>query len=85
MIVVYGTRWCAQTQQVRRYLERQGIPYTYVDLEREPDAVERVRWYTGGTASHPTVYIAGQVLVEPTIGELDWALARSGVRQAAQD
>ncbi len=79
-VIVYGTDWCAQTMQVRRYLDRLGIPYRYVNLERDPQATERVRWWTGGYASHPTVYIGGEVLVEPTIGELEWALARSGLR-----
>ncbi len=79
-VVVYGTNWCAQTMRVRRYLDRMGIPYRYVDLEANPQAAQQVRWWTGGYASHPTVYIGGEVLVEPTIGELDWALTRSGLR-----
>ncbi|MCC7024459.1 MAG: glutaredoxin family protein [Thermomicrobiales bacterium] len=78
--VVYGTRWCAQSQMVRRYLERLGVPYEYVDLERDPEAVRRLRWLTGGEARHPTVCIGGEWLVEPTTGELRWALARSGLR-----
>lgn len=79
-ILVYGTRWCAATQTVRRHLERLGVPYTYVDLEDDPGAVQQLRWWTGGYASHPTVYVGGEVLVEPTLGELNWALSRSGVR-----
>ena len=79
-VIVYGTRWCAQSQLVRRYLERLGVPYEYVDLERDPEAVRRLRWLTGGTASHPTVYIGGELLVEPTLRELEWALARGGLR-----
>ncbi|GIW11516.1 MAG: hypothetical protein KatS3mg061_2573 [Dehalococcoidia bacterium] len=35
-VVVYGTSWCAASQLIRRYLERLGIPYRYVDLERDP-------------------------------------------------
>jgi len=46
-VVVYGTRWCAQSQMVRRYLERLGVPYEYVDLERDPEAVRRLQWLTG--------------------------------------
>ena len=42
-------------------------------------AAQQVRWWTGGDASHPTVYIGGEVLVEPTVGELEWALSRAGV------
>jgi mycoredoxin len=29
--------------------------------------------------SHPTVNVAGEILVEPTITELDWALERAGL------
>lgn len=79
-VVVYGTSWCAQTMMVRRLLERLGVPYRYVDLERDPQAVQQLRWWTGGYASHPTVYVGGEVLVEPTLRELEWALARSGLR-----
>ena|SRR5688572_18487930 len=79
-VVVYGTRWCAATQQVRRQLERLGVPYEYVDLDQHPEAVNQLRWWTGGSASHPTVYIGGEVLVEPNSRELNWALARSGLR-----
>jgi mycoredoxin len=79
-VVVYGTHRCAQSQLVRRYLERLGVPYQYVDLEQRPGAAERLRWLTGGAASHPTVYVGGELLVEPSLGELAWALARSGLR-----
>jgi mycoredoxin len=78
-IVVYGTSWCAATQMVRRYLDRLGVPYRYVDIEADPNAATRLRWMTGGSLSHPTVTVAGEVLVEPSLDELDWALSRVGV------
>jgi mycoredoxin len=65
---------------VRRHLERLGIPYRYVDLDADPMAAQQLRWLTGGYVSHPTVYIGGEVLVEPTLREIEWALSRSGVR-----
>ncbi len=77
-IVVYGTRWCAATQMVRRYLDRMGVRYEFADMDRDAEAESQVRWWTGGYASHPTVYIDGEVLVEPTMGELENALARNG-------
>ncbi len=55
------------------------MPYRYVDLDAEPSAKTQLRWWTGGSASHPTVYVGGEVLVEPTPGELQWALSRAGV------
>lgn len=78
-VVVYGTRWCAASQMVRRHLDRLGVPYRYVDLEWDDGAASRVAWLTGGYVSHPTVSVAGEVLVEPTLGELEWALARAGL------
>ncbi|ADH62353.1 glutaredoxin [Allomeiothermus silvanus DSM 9946] len=78
-VVVYGTRWCAQSQLVRRYLERLGIPYRFVDLEEHPEAVAQLRWWTGGYASHPTVYVGGEVLVEPSLAELERSLMRRGL------
>lgn len=78
-VTVYGTGWCAATQYVRRYLDRLGIPYRYVDLELAPEAVAQLRWLTGGYASHPTVNVAGEILVEPTLSELQWALSRAGL------
>jgi mycoredoxin len=79
-VIVYGTNWCAQSQLIRRYLDRLGVPYIYVDLEANPSAAARLAWLTGGTASHPTVSVGGELLVEPTLRELEWALVRSGLR-----
>ena len=78
-LVVYGTRWCGATQLLRRHLERVGVPYRYVDLEQDAEAVNQLRWWTGGSASHPTVYVNGEILVAPTVGELDGGLMRSGL------
>lgn len=78
-VVVYGTGWCAMTMIVRRMLERHGIPYRYVDLERDPRAARELQWLTGGSLSHPTVAIGGDVLVEPTARELAWYLRQRGL------
>jgi mycoredoxin len=78
-VLVYGTGWCAATQSVRRYLDRLGVPYRYIDIERDPVAAARLRWMTGGDLSHPTVNIAGEVLVQPTLLELNAALIRAGL------
>jgi len=73
-IVVYGTQWCGMTQMIRRYLDRSGIPYQYIDLDYNSEARTQLKWLTGGYVSHPTVYINGQILVEPTLNELKWAI-----------
>jgi mycoredoxin len=79
-LVVYGRRWCALSQMVRRYLDRLGIPYEYVDLDLHPEAESWLSWMTGGRVRTPIVYLGGEVLVQPTIRELEWELRRNGLR-----
>lgn len=77
-VVVYGNRWCGITQIVRRYLERQGVPYRYVDLDLHPEAERRLRWMAGGDLRNPVVYIDGEWIEQPSVRELGWLLARHG-------
>lgn len=77
-ITVYGTNWCGMTQIVRRYLDRLGLKYRYLDLEEDPDAGNQLRWVTGGSARHPTVVIEGQVFIAPEVDELQAALTSYG-------
>jgi len=77
-VVVYGRRWCAISQMVRRYLDRIGLPYEYVDLDLHPEAEARLRWLTGGRVHSPVVYVGGDVLVQPSVFELQRTLRRRG-------
>jgi mycoredoxin len=65
---------------VRRYLDRLGIPYEYVDLDLHPEVESRLSWMTGGRMRTPIVDLGGQVLVQPTIRDLEWELTRNGLR-----
>lgn len=78
-VVVYGTRWCAATQYVRRYLDRRGVPHTFRDLDRDREAEKQVRFWTGGYLSHPTVKIISDVLVEPLSNEIQSALEKNNL------
>ena len=73
---VYGTKWCAHTQMVRRYLDRLGIAYLYCDMDEDGEAARQVHWWTGGYYSHPTVQIGGNILVEPSLDEIRTTLRR---------
>jgi mycoredoxin len=78
-VVVYGRPWCALSQMVRRYLDRAGVPYEYVDLDLHPEVEARLGWMTGGRVRTPTVDLGGEVFVQPSIRELEWALTRNGL------
>jgi mycoredoxin len=64
---------------IRRTLDRLGIPYVYRDMDNDPGAESQVRWWTGGYSSHPTLQIGGDILVEPSMAELERALAKNGL------
>lgn len=78
-ITVYGTFWCAATQRVRRYLDRQHLTYNFHDIDKDEGAANQVRWWTGGYASHPTLQIYGDILIEPSSEELETLLAKKGL------
>ena len=73
-VIVYGTRWCAATQYVRRFLDRHNVDHTFRDIDRDKEAADQVRWWTGGYLSHPTVKIASDILVEPLSNEIQQSL-----------
>jgi mycoredoxin len=78
-VVVYGTRWCAATQYVRRYLDRKEVEHVFRDIDRDQEAADQVRWWTGGYLSHPTVKISSDILVEPLSNEIQAALEKNNL------
>jgi mycoredoxin len=78
-VVVYGTRWCAATQYVRRYLDRKDVSHSFRDIDRDQEAADQVRWWTGGFLSHPTVKIGSDILVEPLSNEIQLALEKNNL------
>jgi mycoredoxin len=83
VITIYGRPGCAISQMLRRRLDRRGIPYRNVDIDRNQDVRARLAWLTGGRVRSPTVTVDGEVLVQPTADELEWALRRSRAARTA--
>ena len=78
-LTVYGRRWCGISQMIRRYLDRLGVPYEYVDMDQNPSVERQLSWLTGGRVRSPTIRLGDQLLVQPSTQELARALAREGV------
>jgi mycoredoxin len=70
-VTLYTTAWCSSVRLARWYLERNGIPYTEIDIDREPDAARRVEGWTGGYRTVPTFEIGDQVVVDFNVGALN--------------
>ncbi len=77
-VAIYGNRWCGLTQMIRRYLDRNGIGYEYVDLDANPAAEARLQQLTRGRLHTPVVYIDGEWLMEPSVRDVESVLLRHG-------
>ncbi len=70
-IVVYGTTWCYDTHRARRVLDRNQIPYQWIDIDKDPEARKFVESVNHGNRSVPTIIFPdGSMLVEPSEEEL---------------
>ena len=75
-IIMYGTTWCPDCTRAKRILEKNNVPYTWINIEEDKDARQRVREINGGYMSVPTILFPdGSVLVEPGNAELEARLA----------
>jgi mycoredoxin len=68
MLTMYSTTWCGYCYRLKTQLDREGIAYEVVDIERNPDAAEYVMGVNGGNQTVPTVrFPDGSALTNPTI------------------
>jgi glutaredoxin-like protein len=66
-MIVYGTNWCGDTIRTRKFLDLNKIPYTWVDIDKDPDARKLVESINHGNRSVPTiVFPDGSHLTEPS-------------------
>jgi glutaredoxin len=47
IITVYGVDACEDTARARRHLEAAGVPFAYVDLDRDIEARQRLHEPSG--------------------------------------
>ena len=78
-VKVYGADWCVMTKGTLDHLKKVGVEYQYIDIDKDKAAAGWVAKQNGGKEKKPTLDIDGQVLTEPSNGELDRALAKQGI------
>lgn len=74
-ITVYGADWCSLTKLARRFLDKKGVKYKYVNIDEDKTAAKWVAEQSGGKEKKPTIDIDGKILVEPSNEQLEEALA----------
>ncbi|BEP11983.1 mycoredoxin Mrx1 [Acidothermaceae bacterium B102] len=81
-LTMYSTTWCGYCHRLKKQLEREGIPFTVVDIENDPAAAAFVENVNGGNQTVPTMRFAdGTALTNPTFAQVTGklqALAEAG-------
>jgi mycoredoxin len=73
---MFSTVWCGYCRRLKSQMERAGIDYVEVDIERFPAAAELVMSVNGGNQTVPTVLFAdGSALANPSIAQVQNKLA----------
>ncbi|WP_281857300.1 N-acetyltransferase [Litoreibacter halocynthiae] len=77
-ITLYGEIRCHKTRYYQAALEERGLEYEMAQVDKDPEAAKRLSALTGSADKFPTFEINGRKLRNPTLPDLDKALARAG-------
>ena len=74
-LTLYSTPWCGYCHRLKSQLEREGIEFDEVDIDRDESAAEFVMTVNNGNATVPTIVLPdGRTLVNPPLPALLAAL-----------
>jgi mycoredoxin len=80
MLTMYSTSWCGFCHRLKAQLDREGIAYEVVDIERDPASAEYVESVNNGNQTVPTVKFAdGSALTNPSLAQVKEKLAAIAV------
>lgn len=70
-VTMYSTTWCGYCRRLSSQMDREGISYDVVDIERDEDAAVYVMQVNGGNQTVPTVVFPdGSAATNPSIAEV---------------
>ena len=71
IFTMYSTPWCGYCHRLKGQLQREGIAFREVDIEREPEAAAVVQRANGGNRTVPTLGFAdGSAPPNPSLAQV---------------
>jgi mycoredoxin len=68
---MFTTPWCGYCVRLKRQLDRAGIGYDEVDIERDPAGAATIARVNGGNRTVPTVIFPdGTAAANPSVAEI---------------
>ena len=70
-VTMYTTTWCGYCQRLKAQMGREGIEFTEVDIEVNPEAADFVMSVNGGNQTVPTLLFPdGSAATNPSINDV---------------
>ncbi len=73
-VTMYSTTWCGYCRRLKREMTEAGIAFREIDLDDDPSHDDRIIARTGGYRTVPTLEVKGELLVNPSLREVEAAL-----------
>jgi mycoredoxin len=71
-VVMYGAEWCGDCRRSKAFLDGNKVAYTYIDVEADESAADKVIAINNGTRSIPVIIFEdGTHLTEPSDAALE--------------
>lgn len=75
-VTMYSTTWCGYCRRLKLQMDRAGIAYREVDIERDQDAARFVEGVNGGNQTVPVVRFSDEsTATNPSFAEVQARLA----------
>jgi mycoredoxin len=70
-VTMYSTQWCGYCRRLKSQLERAGVRYDEIDIERDARAADFVMSVNGGNQTVPTVLFPdGTAATNPSLKQV---------------
>lgn len=78
-VSVYGSRTCPDTTRATKFLDQQGIPYEFKDVDESPEFNEYIAGLNHGKRVIPTIQVENDFLINPASDKLAEAVKAASV------
>jgi mycoredoxin len=70
-VTMFSTTWCGYCRNLKSQLDREGIPYTEVNIEEVEGTAELVASVNGGNQTVPTlIFPDGSTATNPSLADV---------------
>jgi glutaredoxin len=78
-ISVYGSKTCPDSVVATKYLDSQGVPYEFKDVDQFPEFHGYIADLNGGQLVMPTIQVENEFLINPDLKTLADAVKAASV------